>query len=215
MDLQTGGLSRLSVNNRGNIVIQGGSLTDTARVVDVVSNYIGSSGGIQAFRANNLFAPTSGNATLISFLSQPTINQTGGANGITRGLLVNPTLTSAFDFRAIETTLGNVILGSTSGNVGIGITNPTARLDVRAQGALSTDIAFRVRNSAETASLIQVNGLGGVEINSTTQGFLPPRMTTTQKNAIATPVAGLVVYDTTLNKLCVRTASAWETITSI
>jgi hypothetical protein len=52
-------------------------------------------------------------------------------------------------------------------------------------------------------------------IQSTTQGFLPPRMTTTEKNAIATPAAGLVVYDTTLNKLCVRTAAAWETITSI
>jgi nitrogen fixation protein len=51
-------------------------------------------------------------------------------------------------------------------------------------------------------------------INSTTQGFLPPRMTTTQKNAIASPAAGLVVYDTTLNKLCVYT-TAWETITSI
>ena len=31
-----------------------------------------------------------------------TINQTGGANGITRGLYVNPTLTSAVDYRAIE-----------------------------------------------------------------------------------------------------------------
>jgi hypothetical protein len=40
-------------------------------------------------------------------------------------------------------------------------------------------------------------------------------MTTTEKNAIATPAAGLVVYDSTLNKLCVRTASAWETITSL
>jgi hypothetical protein len=54
-----------------------------------------------------------------------------------------------------------------------------------------------------------------MEITSTTLGFLPPRMTTTQKNAIATPAAGLVVYDTTLSKLCVRTASSWETITSI
>ena len=49
---------------------------------------------------------------------------------------------------------------------------------------------------------------------STTKGFLPPRMTTAQKNAISSPAVGLVVYDTTLNKLCVRTASAWETITS-
>jgi hypothetical protein len=57
-------------------------------------------------------------------------------------------------------------------------------------------------------------GSARLQIDSTTQGFLPPRMTTVQKNAIATPVAGLVVYDTTLNKLCLFT-SAWETITSI
>ena len=53
------------------------------------------------------------------------------------------------------------------------------------------------------------------QINSTTQGFLPPRLTTTQKNAIASPATGLVVFDSTLNKLCVRGASAWETITSL
>jgi nitrogen fixation protein len=58
------------------------------------------------------------------------------------------------------------------------------------------------------------NSSAQLQVDSTTRGFLPPRMTTTQKNAIATPAAGLVVYDTTLNKLCVRTASAWETITS-
>jgi hypothetical protein len=54
-----------------------------------------------------------------------------------------------------------------------------------------------------------------LNVNSTTQGFLPPRMTTTQKNAIASPAEGLVVYDTTLNKLCVRGALTWETITSL
>ena len=53
-----------------------------------------------------------------------------------------------------------------------------------------------------------------LQADSTTKGFLLPRMTTTQKNAISTPAAGLMVYDTTLNKLCVRTASTWETITS-
>ena len=37
------------------------------------------------------------------------------------------------------------------------------------------------------------------KIDSTTQGFLPPRMTTTQKNAIASPATGLILYDTTLN----------------
>jgi hypothetical protein len=197
-------------------------------------------------------------------------------------------------------------------NIG-GITSNTARFGIKAPGALSTDIALRVRNSADTADLATIAGNGDftigntnpsiplkiginnpvenivrlgisydsirsvrggiswqdntaqitsrihtefdgtmismvfgsmyngtynsnnlmiirgngnvgigtitpvakLQIDSTTQGFLPPRMTTTQKNAIATPASGLVVYDTTLGKLCVRGASAWETITSI
>jgi hypothetical protein len=49
-----------------------------------------------------------------------------------------------------------------------------------------------------------------VEITSTTKGFLPPRMTTTQKNAIASPAAGLVVYDSTTNKLQCYNGSTWN-----
>jgi len=49
-----------------------------------------------------------------------------------------------------------------------------------------------------------------LQVNSTTRGFLPPRMTTTQKNAIASPAAGLVVYDSTTNKLCCYNGSTWN-----
>lgn len=38
--------------------------------------------------------------------------------------------------------------------------------------------------------------------------------TTTQKGNIATPAAGMLVYDSTLGKLCVYTGAAWETVTS-
>jgi hypothetical protein len=54
-----------------------------------------------------------------------------------------------------------------------------------------------------------------VEIISTTKGFLPPKMTTTQKNAIVSPTSGLMLFDTTLVKLCVYNGASWETITSI
>jgi hypothetical protein len=47
-------------------------------------------------------------------------------------------------------------------------------------------------------------------VNSTTKGVLFPRMTTTQKNAIASPAAGLVVYDSTTNKLCCYNGSTWN-----
>ena len=54
-----------------------------------------------------------------------------------------------------------------------------------------------------------------LDAQSTTKGVRFPNMTTTQKNAVATPAAGLVVFDTTLSKLCVYSGAAWQTITSI
>ncbi len=53
-----------------------------------------------------------------------------------------------------------------------------------------------------------------VEVKSTTQGFLPPVMTTAERDAIPTPATGLIVYSTTLNKLCVYTGAGWEQIDS-
>ena len=51
-----------------------------------------------------------------------------------------------------------------------------------------------------------------VNVDSTTKGFLPPRMTTTEKNAIATPAAGLMVYDNTLNRPCFYNGTSWITL---
>lgn len=40
-------------------------------------------------------------------------------------------------------------------------------------------------------------------------------MTETQRDALASPPAGLVVYNTTTNKLNVRAAAAWEVVISM
>lgn len=48
-----------------------------------------------------------------------------------------------------------------------------------------------------------------IEFSSTDRGVLFPRMTTTQRNAITTPADGLVIYNTTDNKLQVRAAGSW------
>lgn len=46
-------------------------------------------------------------------------------------------------------------------------------------------------------------------VNSTTQGFLMPRMTSTQKNAIGTPTTGLMVYDSTNTAPSYYNGTSW------
>jgi hypothetical protein len=48
------------------------------------------------------------------------------------------------------------------------------------------------------------------ETESVTKGLLPPRMTTIQRNAIASPPAGLVVYNTTTNLLEIYNGAMWS-----
>jgi|GEM_PF-1316249 len=47
-----------------------------------------------------------------------------------------------------------------------------------------------------------------LELQSTSQGLLPPRMTTTQRNAIANPAEGLTIYNTTTNCIQVYKGAA-------
>lgn len=82
--------------------------------------------------------------------------------------------------------------------------------------ATITNTKMALFNSTGNLSLGSVADVASalIQMSSTTKGFLPPRMTTAQKNAIVSPVSGLIVYDTTLNKLAVY-STAWETISSI
>jgi hypothetical protein len=50
------------------------------------------------------------------------------------------------------------------------------------------------------------------DIDSTTAGVLIPRMTSTQRNAIASPATGLLVWDTTVGTLYQYTGAAWSAV---
>jgi hypothetical protein len=50
-----------------------------------------------------------------------------------------------------------------------------------------------------------------LDVTSTTKAFMPPRMTTAQKNAIASPTAGMVVYDTDMKGISFYNGTAWTT----
>jgi hypothetical protein len=67
-------------------------------------------------------------------------------------------------------------------------------------------------NSTSGSTIVggsSINASAKLQVDSTTQGFLPPRMTTTQKNAIVTPATGLQVYDATLNVPSYYNGTAW------
>lgn len=49
-----------------------------------------------------------------------------------------------------------------------------------------------------------------LELESTSQGFLLPRMTTDEMNAISSPVAGLVIFNTDISDLSFYNGSEWQ-----
>ena len=71
-------------------------------------------------------------------------------------------------------------------------------------------------NTATPTTSFEVNGntkiSGGLEISSTTEGFLPPRMTLLQRDAIASPTAGLFVYNIEGNKHNYYDGTSWEDV---
>tara|TARA_R110002012_G_scaffold263322_2_gene446048 strand:+ start:2251 stop:2691 length:441 start_codon:yes stop_codon:yes gene_type:complete len=79
----------------------------------------------------------------------------------------------------------------------------------------SSSLGFTNAAAGIAIGTATANSSAILDLTSTTEGLLPPRMTTAQKNAISTPATGLTIYDTNLNKLCVYTGGAWETITSV
>ena len=97
-----------------------------------------------------------------------------------------------------------------NGNVGINVSTSTIDLgiadnDTGIDGAGSG--AFRFVNNGITTATVTANqriGLGTttpnvsakLDVSSTTEGVLIPRMTQTQRNAISTPATGLLMYQT-------------------
>jgi len=58
------------------------------------------------------------------------------------------------------------------------------------------------------------DGSAALDISSTTKGFLPPRMTTAQRDAIASPANGLIIYNTTTGSLNSYNGAEWSEIST-
>lgn len=111
---------------------------------------------------------------------------------------------------------------STNSNVGIGFDGtglePSSKLHIydkdgnaigsRLQNKLSPDqhVETKLDNSGNTT----IEATGTISM-STLNGFVLPKVTTTQRNAITNLTAGLMVYDTTLDSIMLYT-NAWQQI---
>jgi len=148
--------------------------------------------------------------------SSTSYSTTGGLSGSINTLdtYAPTTGTGAFNGIAINNTFNQT--GTASGITRGLYVAPTltAAADFRAIETTVGKVIFNGTGNVLVGTSTDVTS-SKLTVESTTQGFLPPRMTTTQKNAIATPAEGLVVYDLTLHKLCIYTGAVWEIITSL
>ena len=113
---------------------------------------------------------------------------------------------------------GNLTLGSSGANrylVTNGQIHPLGNQDLGRNNLTayhwnnlySTGVTHITDNTTSSTTL---DASAKLQVDSTTQGFLPPRMTTTQRDAIATPAAGLMIYNTTTNKAQCYNGTAWQ-----
>jgi len=157
-------------------------------------------------------------------------NTNAGANLFfvkTRG-----TTYTSFDAVQINDTLGAVTFLGSDGTANVAAGSVTAYVDgyngaTVSTGNVPTGLSFVTGITTGTQRMLITSagniGIGtstpsisaALEVNSVTQGVRFPNLTTIQKNAVASPAAGLVVFDTTLAKLCVYSGSAWQIITSV
>lgn len=120
--------------------------------------------------------------------------------------------TSNYGFTADASTASAVTTGKTV--VGFRSAHPIATGGGTSWNFYASGTAPNYMSGVLTIGTTTPNAAAKVQIDSTTQGFLPPRMTTTQRNAISSPPAGLMIYNSTTNKLNFYNGTAWEAVTS-
>jgi len=187
---------------------------------------------VSAADAGKTIGVTNTSSTSAKFPIIQTINYAGGYAGYgifgcyhANGTSSSPTATASGD-----------LLGSFAFNGYNGSSFQTtaaiqaAATETHSGSVEGTSLLFRATTTGSTSSTIMMNLTDGalaigqsstaadasaiLELESTTKGLLLPRLTTVQRDAIASAAEGLLIYNTTTNKLNFYNGSSWEAVTS-
>ena len=123
---------------------------------------------------------------------------------------------------------GNAVrLETITDSVGIGTSTPTAKLDVVGETKLTGNVEINSTLTIDTDAIFldgtnkQVgigtetpNASSALDINTTSMGFLPPRMTSVQRDAILNPAEGLAIYNTTTHCFEFYKIAGWHNVCS-
>lgn len=79
-------------------------------------------------------------------------------------------------------------------------------------GAQVVETTGKVQGGEGLVGGTSINASAILQADSTSRGFLPPRMTEAQRDAIGTPASGLSVYNTDTNQLNIYNGTGWGSV---
>lgn len=143
-------------------------------------------------------------------LNNNRLMQSSGGAIIERGAIVaNRALASDSNGLPVETTVTDTELGYVSGVTSAIQTQLNAKAPLVSPSFTTPNIGAATGTSLVVGTSPSLDASAAFEVDSTTKGFLPPRMTTTERNAITTPATGLTIYNTTTGSVNVYNGSSW------
>ena len=215
--LGSGAGEKMRIFSSGNVAIN--TTTDAGYKLDVNgSTRVKGVGATSA--TTSLLVQNSSSTTGFKVDDDGRVTVRGNIDSINNTIIFRAITNTALTLTAAQTTIGN----------------HTAFINGFFDNLVNTDYNFRMNTSGNaiafrdpgrvwlhttsSGTLIQNTSFGGtaiaasalLEVQSTTKGFLQPRMTNGQVLAIATPATGLQVYDTTNNKNLLYNGTLWQNV---